>query len=50
LDNKSTMVIYMVLTINKLTVMNKNSQLKKILNVQKCYLLRKNLKSMKLNN
>jgi hypothetical protein len=32
LDKKSTMVIYKVWTINKMTCMNNNPQLKKILN------------------
>jgi hypothetical protein len=44
LDKKSTMVIYKVCTINKLTCMNNNPQFKKILNLQIGYLRSKSLK------
>jgi hypothetical protein len=38
LDQKSTMVIYTVCTINQLTCMTNNPKTKKILNFQTCYL------------
>jgi hypothetical protein len=41
LDKEFTMVIYMFCTIIKLTCTYNISQLKEILNFQKCYLLKK---------
>jgi hypothetical protein len=45
LDKEFTMMIYNVFTNIKLTCTHNISKLKKILKFQKCYLLRKSLKS-----